>query len=112
MATNFIQPGRDITLTAGGTVSSGDGLLTGSMFGIALNDATSGDDLVVATEGVWTLPKTSAQAWTVGALIYWDDSVGECTTTATDNTLIGVAVAAAANPSATGTVRLNGAFTS
>jgi predicted RecA/RadA family phage recombinase len=61
-------------------------------------------------EGVWTMAKTSAQAWTVGARIYWDDTAKLCTTTATSNTLIGVATAIAANPSSTGNVRLNGSF--
>jgi predicted RecA/RadA family phage recombinase len=54
--------------------------------------------------------KVSAQAWTVGAPIYWDDTAKLFTTTSTSNTLAGVAVAAAANPSATGRVRLNGSF--
>lgn len=58
--------------------------------------------------GVFDLPKTSAQAWTVGAKIYWDSANGLATTTASGNSLIGTALAAAANPSATGRVRLNG----
>jgi predicted RecA/RadA family phage recombinase len=52
----------------------------------------------------------SAQAWTAGALVYWDDTAKLFTTTSTSNTLAGVAVAIAANPTATGRVRLNGSF--
>jgi len=44
-------------------------------------------------------------------LIYWDDAAKNATTTVGTNKLIGVATAAAANPSATGRVRLNGSFT-
>ena len=61
--------------------------------------------------GVVTIKKTSAQAWTQGALIYWDNTAKEATTTSTSNTRIGCALVAAANPSATGTVRLNGIAT-
>lgn len=106
MATNFIQEGRVVTVTAGGTISAGDGVQQGQLFGVAQNDATSGQDVEIDTMGVYTLPKTSAQAWTVGALVYWDGS--ECTTSGSGELLIGVAMAVAANPSATGRVRLNG----
>jgi predicted RecA/RadA family phage recombinase len=107
MAKNFIQPGDTVTVPAPADVSSGDGVLVGSLFGVAQFDAKSGDDVEICTKGVYTLPKTSAQAWTVGAKIYWDGS--KCTTAdgSGSNTLIGNALAVAANPSATGVVRLS-----
>jgi predicted RecA/RadA family phage recombinase len=45
-------------------------------------------------------------------LIYWDDTAKNFTTVSTSNKIVGVAVAAASNPSSTGIVRLNGAATS
>ena len=111
MATNFKSIGVQVTVPAPAAVSSGDGVLVGSLFGVAATDAENGADVAIGTTGIWSLPKTSAQAWTVGARIYWDDSESECTTTASGNKLIGVATAAAVNPSATGLVRLNGSFT-
>lgn len=107
---NYVQTGSNVTLTAPYALSSGDGALVGALFGVAATDAANGADVVLVTEGVFDLAKASAQAWTVGTAIYWDDSDKECTTTSTDNTKIGVALVAAANPSATGRVRLNGAF--
>jgi predicted RecA/RadA family phage recombinase len=109
---NYVQDGHQLTLAAPYAVSSGDGALVGSIFGIAMADAANGAEVVLQTTGVVTHAKTSAQAWTVGALIYWDNSNKVMTTAAASgaNKLVGVAVAAAANPSATGTVRLNGAF--
>lgn len=107
---NFIQNGKTLTLLAPYDVASGAGLLVGSIFGVATNTALSGAAVETALEGVFSLAKTSAQAWTVGALIYWDDSGKVCTTVSTDHKLIGVATAIAANPSSTGYVRLNGAF--
>jgi len=107
---NFVQDGDVLSLTAPYAVSSGDGLLVGSIFAVAVATAANGAPVQGKATGVFDLKKTSAQAWTVGAKVYWDNTAKECTTTASGNTLIGVAVAAAANPSATGTVRLNGSF--
>jgi len=105
---NFVQPGKTVTVAAPYDVASGAGCLVGSLFGVATIDAVSGANVDITTCGVYTLPKTSAQAWTVGAKVYWDDTNKVATTTATSNTLIGCAMAVAANPSATGDVRLNG----
>jgi predicted RecA/RadA family phage recombinase len=105
---NYISSGDMVTVSAPAAVASGDGVLVGSLFGVAATDADSGAPVEVKTTGVFTLPKTSAQAWTVGAAVYWDSSNKVATTTSTDNTLIGKALAVAANPSGTGVVRLDG----
>lgn len=110
MATNLKSAGDNITVPAPADVASGAGVLVGALFGIAVADAANGADVVLATRGIYTLPKTSAQAWTVGAKVYWDNTNKVCTTSASGTTLIGVAAAAAANPSAAGDVRLNGSF--
>ena len=101
---NFIQPGGTVTLTAPSDVSSGDGLLVGSLFGVASGDALSGADVETVTEGVFDLAKASAQAWSQGDKVYWDDTNKECTAVAAGNVLIGVAMADAANPTDTGRV--------
>lgn len=105
---NYIQPGDTVDLPAPADVEAGDGALIGSLYGVAQRNLASGEIGPFKTTGVYSLPKTSAQAWLAGAKVYWDNTAKNCTTTATDNTLIGAAVAAAANPSATGYVRLNG----
>lgn len=107
---NFIQRGETLTLAAPYDRLSGEGALVGSIFGVAAGDVLSGADGEFTVIGVFELPKTSAQAWTQGVKVYWDNTNKVVTTTATSNTLIGVAVAAAANPSDTGLVRLNGSF--
>lgn len=103
---NFIQSGDNLEVAAPYDVTSGAGALVGSLFGIATTTALSGAKVVLKTCGVFTLAKNSAEAWTVGAKIYWDNTNKVCTTTSSGNTLIGVALAVAANPSATGVVRL------
>ncbi len=109
MATTFIQPGKVITVAAPANVASGALVVVGSIVGVAMHSALQDAPVEIATEGVFELPKVSAQAWaTVGLPIYI--ASGEATSTAATNLLIGVNVAVAANPSATGTVRLNGIF--
>ncbi|MGV6848558.1 MAG: DUF2190 family protein [Marinibacterium sp.] len=105
---NYVQPGENLTVTLSGTVSSGDGVLVGSIFGIAQEDGVSGDAITIIRRGVFDLAKTSAQAWAVGDPVFWDAGNSECTTVVTDNTLIGYAVADAADPSDTGHVLLTG----
>jgi len=108
---NFVHPGEYVPVAAPYDVASGAGALVGSIFGVATVGVLSGATVELALTGVFDLKKTSAQAWTVGARIYWDDTNKECTTTASTHKLIGVAVAVADNPSATGRVRLSSAFT-
>ena len=109
---NFVQPGNTITLTAPYAVASGDGLLVGSIFGVAAGSAASGDPVEAALVGVFDLKKTASQAWTVGDKVYWDNTAKEATKTTTSNTLIGVAteVVAGGAGDVVGRVRLNGAF--
>lgn len=107
---NYVQDGDTLSLVAPYDRLSGQGMLVGSIFGVAAVDALSGASVEVDVDGVFDIEKVSAQAWTAGALIYWDDTAKNATSVSTSNKLIGVAVQAAANPSSTGRVRLNGAF--
>ena len=109
---NYVQPGNTITLTAPYAVTSGDGLLVGSIFGIASGDAALNDPVETALTGVFDLTKVGSQAWTMGAKVYWDNTNKEATKTATANTLIGVATGAVAGGAGDviGRVRLNGSF--
>jgi predicted RecA/RadA family phage recombinase len=105
---NLVQRGDTLTLKAPRALASGDGFLVGAIFAVAMIAAAQGDDVEGQREGVFTLPKTAAQAWTQGQKIYWDDANKRCDTDGTVGPLIGVAAEDAANPSGTGTVALNG----
>lgn len=104
---NFSQPGEviDVAAPSGGVVS-GRVVIIGSLIGVAAVTAAQGVMVAINTQGVYELPKLSAQAWTVGAKVYWDATNNWCTTVSSGNTLIGIATAVAANPSATGFVKL------
>lgn len=105
---NYIQEGDTVTLPAPYARTSGQGALIGALFGVAMSTLANGETGAFTTQGVYSLEKNSAEAWTVGAKIYWDNTAKVCTVTVGSNTLIGCAVAVAANPSTTGLVRLNG----
>lgn len=107
MAKNFIQDGRTLTTTASGATAPGFPVILGGLAGVALNRTlAAGETLDVALEGVFELPKVSANAFTLGASAYFDAGAGLVTTTASGNTQIGHAVAAAGAGSATVRVRL------
>ncbi len=109
---NYVQPGNTITLTAPYAVTSGDGLLVGSIFGVAAGTAALGEAVETAVEGVYDLKKVASQAWAAGDKVYWDNTAREATKTTTSNTLIGVAVVAVAGGAGDtiGRVRLNASF--
>ena len=107
---NFIQPGHIITLPAPYTVTAGDGLLVGAIFGVCAVSAGSGENIETGITGVYDLNKTASQAWAIGDKIYWDNATRETTKTATNNTLIGTAIDIVGNTASEtiGRVRLNG----
>jgi predicted RecA/RadA family phage recombinase len=108
---NFVQPGNNITVPAAPyALTAGQGALLGALFGVALTDAASGAEAVLATTGVYTLTALGTDTAAVGTRIYWDNTNRRCTTTLTGNTLIGVNTVAKGNGDTTVTVRLNGAF--
>ena len=109
---NYVQTGNTITLTAPYAVTSGDGLLVGSIFGVAAGTVALGEAVEAALVGVYDLKKVASQAWAAGDKVYWDNTNKEATKTATANTLIGVATEAVAGGAGDviGRVRLNGSF--
>ena len=111
---NQKQSDEIIVFDAPYAVSSGEGALVGSMFGVAVTTLGNGVTGSFVTRGVFELKKVGSQAWTVGALIYWDNTNKYCTTTSSGNKLIGVATAAIGSGAGVvkGIVRLNGAFIS
>jgi predicted RecA/RadA family phage recombinase len=104
---NFAQEGDVLTLTPAAAVSSGQGYLFGtSLFGVATNAVASGVSGEFLTEGVVDIAKTSALAISVGDRVYWDPAAKVVNKTATAQQCVGIAVAAAINPSATVLVKL------
>lgn len=105
---NYVQKGENITLAAAAAASSGDIVQVGALIGIAAGDAEIGDDLDLVTVGCFTLPKLSTDAVDVGDVLYFDAGTGVVTLDDDTgaNARIGIAITAAANPSASVVVRL------
>jgi len=99
---NYVQKGDVLTLTPSANVASGVGFLFGAaLFGVATNTVASGVAGEFITEGVVTIGKTSALAIAVGDRLFWDATNSVVNKTSSGQQQVGVAVAAAANPSAT-----------
>lgn len=104
---NYIQPGATLTLTPAAAVASGVGHLFGAaLFGVATGDVVINTPGEFLTEGVVSIGKTSALAIAVGDRLYWDATNKVVNKTATAQQHVGIAVAAAANPSATVNMKL------
>lgn len=107
---NFVQRGDTLDIVAAAAVTSGSVVIAGSIIGVSNVDAEIGDSFALDVVGVFTLPKVSALAIAVGDKVYYDAATKLVNKTAGGNTLLGVAVSAAANPSPSVNVRLNGSF--
>lgn len=103
---NFKQLGDTITITAGAAISSGDFVVQGNLSGVAVADAANGEQVVLKLTGVFELPKTAAQTYTAGDLLYWDGSAA--VTSVVTGAVIGAANADAASADTVCDVRLNG----
>lgn len=88
-----------ISVPAPRDVKSGDAVRVGSICGVAVHDAPSGEKVTIWLDGSYDLTVTGALA-TVGLPVYIT-STGALNTTATGNYLFGIALgtkAAAAGP--------------
>lgn len=104
---NFIQDGKVLPLTPAAAVASGVGYLFGTgLFGVATDDCAISTEGSFVTEGVVEIAKTSALAISIGDRLYWDATNKCVNKTATAQQCVGIAVADAANPSATVKMKL------
>jgi len=103
---NFIQEGKSITVTAPAAVTSGQYVTVGAIRGVAAYDAAQGEPVELVTEGVFSLPKATAEDIAAGDVVYWNGTA--CTKTAGTGSkpLVGVAVKAAGSGVATVDVKL------
>lgn len=105
----YIQDGDTLEFTApAGGVTAGTGVKIGDILVIAITTAAAGAKFQGRRTGVVEHAKLSAQAWTEGQQVNWDETNKRFTTVTTGNFKAGVAAAAASNPSSTGQVVLAG----
>lgn len=106
MAKNFVQEGKTLNYTAGADILSGDFVLIGTIGGIAKTAIANGKVGAVHVTGIFNVAKATG-AITQGAKLYWDNTNKVLTTTASGNTIVGVAAAAALSGDATVAILLN-----
>lgn len=76
MATNRVQRGEIITVTAAAAISSGQIVTVGNLVGVAMTDAAIGEQVEVAISEVYNLPKLDAAVITQGMRVALDVSAG------------------------------------
>ena len=104
----YVQPGEQITVAAPAAVVTGDGVLIGTLFGVAQETTAIGLDVVLIRRGVFIMPKATGTAWAVGGKLYWDNAAKNITTVVGANTVVGCAALAALSADTTGNVLLDG----
>lgn len=98
MSKNFIQEGKVLTFEnidpVAGDINSGDIIVIGAIAGVAKTSIPNGKKGAVGISGIYSLPKASGVV-SQGQKLYWSDTNSNLSTTATGNTLVGVAASAA-----------------
>ena len=103
----FAHEGAAIDYTPGADVAAGDVVVQGDLVGVARLTIKANVLGALAVTGVFDFAKATNVAYTVGTILYWDDSANLVTTTSAGNKQIGKVVLAAATTDATVRVRLS-----
>ncbi len=107
MTTAYKKEGRHWNYTATGAVTKGAVITIGTMVGVALNTAATGENVVLDTEGVHEVTRTAAATLTArGSNVYFT-SAGAAVSVATGNTWGGKLETAVATSATTCRVAIN-----
>lgn len=71
---NFLQPGDSVDVDAPNDVTSGEGVVIGSLFGVATATKLSGERVALGVKGVYSLPKLSANVMAVGIKVNFNNA--------------------------------------
>ena len=91
----FYQDGKRIDIVQSANIESGDIVLIGELIGVQTNQIQKDEKGSVAVSGVFQVVKKSADTFTAGQKVYWDNTLKQATSTASGNTLMGITVAQA-----------------
>jgi predicted RecA/RadA family phage recombinase len=103
----FIQEGKYIDHSPVGALASGDVVVQGDLVGVTLRPIAAGELGSLAVDGVFDFTKNTGVAYTVGTILYWDDTNNVVTTTSAGNKSIGKVVRAAGTTDTLARVRLS-----
>lgn len=102
----FVQDGRYIDYTPTTAVASGQVIVQGDLVGVTVRPIAAGELGALAVDGIFDFAKATTVAYTVGTILYWDDTNNVVTTVATGNKQVGKVVRAAATTDSTVRVKL------
>lgn len=103
---SYVQDDCLIDYTPGSAVAAGDVVVLNDLVTVAPRPIAANSLGAVAIDGVFSMPKATG-AIGQGAIVYWDATAGNVTTTASGNKRAGKAAAAAASGDASVMVILN-----
>jgi predicted RecA/RadA family phage recombinase len=103
---SYVQGDCLIDYTPSAAVAAGDVVVLNDLVTVAPRAIAANALGAVAVEGVWSMPKATG-AINQGALVYWDATAGNVTTTSSGNKRAGKAAAAAASADASVQVLIN-----
>jgi predicted RecA/RadA family phage recombinase len=103
----FVLEGHKIDFTAAAAVAVGDVIVQGDLVGVVTRTLAIGELGSLIVEGVLDFNKLTNVAFTVGTILYWDDTNNVVTATATGNKAIGKVVRAAATTEPTVRIRIS-----
>jgi len=106
---NYLGPDSPINIVAAADFVSGTFVVQGSLVGVWGASGSSGDLAALHTEGVFTLPKTTSEAWTSGQALFWNTATSKFTTDSTKLPVAARAALAAGSSATTGAVLLGDA---
>lgn len=102
----FVCDGLNIDYTPTVAVAAGDVIVQGDLVGVAGRPLAANEPGALAVSGVFDFAKATNVAYTVGTILYWDDTNNIVTTTATGNKQLGKVTRAAATTDPTVRVRM------
>ncbi|MDZ4849158.1 MAG: DUF2190 family protein [Pirellulaceae bacterium] len=70
----FVQEGKYIDHTLGGALASGDVVVQGDLVAVAIWPLAAGEVGALAVDGNFDFNKNTGVAYTVGRILYWDDT--------------------------------------
>jgi predicted RecA/RadA family phage recombinase len=105
---NYVQEGEYVEVALPYVRKSGEGVLVGSLFGVCVVDGAQGDLVNIHTKKVYDLTAATGASTDAafGALAYWDNSAKKITPVSTNNTLVGIFLAAKTTTDAVARVRI------
>lgn len=107
---SYVSEDCAVQYTTTPAVAAGDVVVMADLIGVANRPIAAGGTGSVDIDGIHSMPKAAAasgKAISQGAIVYWDATAGNITTTATDNKRAGKAAAAALTTDTTVRVILN-----